>query len=199
MTVWYKDKVVLEGTRDRWGLWNTSEPSDERINQLLNTNHVNFVVNVLCPDTTLRDRIIFLHAAFGYPVIWTLCKALDNGLVLPGHLTSKQVRKHLKFSKYTVEGHLSQERKFSQLIVLHHQQRKSKQISILLLFSIKKFTFAACMPITGKLVSYQTGRFVAPSISGNNYILRIYDYDSNTIHGQAMPDRRKNNPTVIKI
>ena len=91
-TVRYKNKVALEGSRAREGVWNISEPSDERINQLLNTDHVNFVVNVLCPDTTLRDRIIFLHAAFGYPVISIFCKELDNGLVLPGHLTSKQVR-----------------------------------------------------------------------------------------------------------
>ena len=76
----------------------------------MNTDHVNFVVNVLCPDTTLRDRIIFFHAVFRYPVISTFCKALDNGLVLTGHLTSKQVRKHLKFSEYTVKGHLIQER-----------------------------------------------------------------------------------------
>ena len=91
-TVRYKDEVVLEGSRARWGVWNISEPSDKRINQLLNTDHVNFVVNVLCPDTTLQDIIIFLHAAFGYPVISIFCKELDNGLVLPGHLTSKQVR-----------------------------------------------------------------------------------------------------------
>ena len=32
---------------------------------------------------------------------------------------------------------------------------------------------------------------MAPSISENNYILIIYDYDSNTIHGPAMPDRKK--------
>ena len=35
------------------------------------------------------------------------------------------------------------------------------------------------------------------SISGNNYILVIYDYDSNTIHGQAIPDRKKESQVTV--
>ena len=30
-----------------------------------------------------------------------------------------------------------------------------------------------------------------PSIDGDNYILVIYDYDSNTIHVQTIQDRSK--------
>ena len=35
------------------------------------------------------------------------------------------------------------------------------------------------------------GRFIAPSISGNTYILVVYCYDSNTIHPIAMQSRTK--------
>ena len=35
------------------------------------------------------------------------------------------------------------------------------------------------------------GRFIAPSISGNTYILVVYCYDSNTIHSIAMQSRTK--------
>ena len=80
------------------------------------------------------------------------------------------------------------DRVFSQLLLLHHQQRKSKLPHIP---NKTNFIFAACMPITGQLFSDPTGRFVAPSISGNNYILVIYDYDSNPLHVQAMPNRKK--------
>eukprot|EP00957_Ditylum_brightwellii_P123394 9408426-Ditylum_brightwellii.AAC.1 len=34
-----------------------------------------------------------------------------------------------------------------------------------------------------------TGKFPIPSISGNNYILVLYDYDSNTILAIAMKNR----------
>ena len=34
------------------------------------------------------------------------------------------------------------------------------------------------------------GRFVVSSISGNEYILAIYDYDSNTIHAEPFVSRK---------
>ena len=51
--------------------------------------------------------------------------------------------------------------------------------------------FATCFKYTGNIYGYLTGRFIAPSISGNSYILIVYCYDSNTIHPIAMPSRTK--------
>ena len=43
---------------------------------------------------------------------------------------------------------------------------------------------------TGKIYGDPTGRFVAPSISGNEYILVVYNYDANTIHVEAFQSRQ---------
>ena len=45
--------------------------------------------------------------------------------------------------------------------------------------------------ITGRTFSDQTGRFVCPSTSGNNYVYVVYDYDSNSIHALPIPTRKK--------
>ena len=42
---------------------------------------------------------------------------------------------------------------------------------------------------TGKTFSDQTGRFPVTSSRGNKYIMIMYDYDSNSINGEAMKSR----------
>ena len=49
--------------------------------------------------------------------------------------------------------------------------------------------FASCEPITGKIASDPTGRFIIPSSNGNAYILVVYDYDSNMIFAEPMKSR----------
>jgi len=41
--------------------------------------------------------------------------------------------------------------------------------------------YVALMEPTGQMYMDLTGKFVAPSSNGNNYIMIIYDYDSNAI------------------
>jgi hypothetical protein len=36
-----------------------------------------------------------------------------------------------------------------------------------------------------------SSRFLVPSVSGNSYILVVYDYDSNFIHAEPMKNRTK--------
>ncbi len=43
------------------------------------------------------------------------------------------------------------------------------------------YCYAAMLEPTGQIYLDQTGKFVAPSSTGNNYILILYDYDSNAI------------------
>jgi hypothetical protein len=51
----------------------------------------------------------------------------------------------------------------------------------------------ACYPAisepTGQVYSDQTGKFVVPSSNGNNYLLVLYDYDSNHIFAQPFQNR----------
>ena len=46
--------------------------------------------------------------------------------------------------------------------------------------------YASMMEVTGKVYSDQTGRFVALSDKGNQYLFVMYDYDSNSIHAEPM-------------
>jgi hypothetical protein len=45
------------------------------------------------------------------------------------------------------------------------------------------------MEPTGQIYTDQTGRFVSPSSNGNNYLMVLYDYDSNFIFAQPFPNR----------
>ena len=42
------------------------------------------------------------------------------------------------------------------------------------------------MEPTGQIYTDQTGRFITPSSNGNNYLLVLYDYDSNAIFAQPL-------------
>ena len=49
--------------------------------------------------------------------------------------------------------------------------------------------FAATMQPTGQIYSDQTGKFVATSDTGNQYIMVVYDYNSNAILVEPMKNR----------
>ena len=49
--------------------------------------------------------------------------------------------------------------------------------------------FVKVTEIEGKIYTDQTGRFPVTSSRGNKYIMVAYDYDSNTIHAEAMKSR----------
>ena len=52
----------------------------------------------------------------------------------------------------------------------------------------------------GKIFTNQTGRFIVPSNTGNNYLLVLYDCDSNFIHAQPMKSRSASEiPQAYKI
>jgi hypothetical protein len=49
--------------------------------------------------------------------------------------------------------------------------------------------FASLHEAKGQIFTDQPGRFLVPSSSGNEYFLLLYDYDSNYIHAEPMPNR----------
>jgi hypothetical protein len=55
--------------------------------------------------------------------------------------------------------------------------------------------YADCHANTGMIFTDPTGRFLAPSTSGNQYILVVYEYDGNFIHAKPMVDRK--GPSII--
>jgi hypothetical protein len=48
------------------------------------------------------------------------------------------------------------------------------------------YCYAATIEPTGQIYTDQTGKFVAPSSNGNNYLFVLYDYDSNCIIAEPM-------------
>ena len=54
---------------------------------------------------------------------------------------------------------------------------------------------AVASPANGQIYSDQTGKFVVASSAGNNYILFVYDYDSNSILVQPM--RSRTGPCIL--
>ena len=49
--------------------------------------------------------------------------------------------------------------------------------------------FSDCRPVTGQIFSDLPSRFFLPSSRGNNYMLVVYDYDSNIILAEPMKNQ----------
>ena len=159
-----------------------------------------FSVRTSSRRRVLPERIAFLHWCAGSPQLSTWCKAIDAGFYRswPG-LTSKLVRKHMPQSPPMIKGHLDQQRKNlrstkpkravatrkllpgndeteQDLHPAQHQHRTN-------------YVYADCHDITGQIFSDQPGRFLVSSVSGHQYIMVVYDYDSNSILAEPMKSR----------
>ena len=53
-------------------------------------------------------------------------------------------------------------------------------------------TYIDFKSITGKIGTDQTGRFAVPYISGNNYLLILFDIERNSIFDKLIPNHTKN-------
>ena len=171
--------------------------------------------NAMIPTATTRERVAFMHAACFSPCTSTLIGAIEAGRMtgIPW-LTSDLVRRHLPQSEATVRGHLDQQRKnlnstkpkveYPILDVEPPPAEEESKPSPTT--SAEDFSdlnpkpdepaelrshclYAGFAEVTGKVFSDQTGKFLMPSTSGNEYLLILYDYDSNFIHAEAMKNK----------
>ena len=137
----------------------------------------------------------------GYPTKTSLSTAVkkSNLASFPGGISVKQINKHYTPIEPSIKGHLTQERQgiqSTQLPTISCNPEISPTSASNDAFPAHIDTkidsvYVNCFKSTGKIFGDPTGRFIAPSIIGNNYILVIYNYDSNTIHPIAMPSRTK--------
>ena len=137
----------------------------------------------------------------GYPTKTTLVITVDKGNLssFPGALTSAQIKKYYFVLEPSVRSHLTPERQGIQSTILQLcswpadllPSSASNDAFPARLDFTTNLVFATCFQCSGKIFGDPVGRFIAPSISGNNYILVVYYYDSNTIHPIAMPSRTK--------
>jgi len=127
------------------------------------------------------ELVTFAHAAMFSPTVSTLTEALRRGY-LPefAGLTLERLQKYPPLSIPMIKGHLDQERKNLRSTKSQPDQTEDA------LQSANSTTrthacYVALMEPTGQTYMDLTGKFVAPSSSGNNYIMIIYNYDSNAI------------------
>jgi Reverse transcriptase (RNA-dependent DNA polymerase) len=182
VTVAYQNEPVLTGSRTPpHGLWHL-DPSDSM-------HHANAAVGAASP----ADLVAFAHAAMFSPALSTLAMALTKGYLsnFPG-LSSALLRKFPPQSAPMIKGHLDQVRQNNQSTKLMPQSEPDDEFPPSLDSTDSSAThqcYAAIFEPTGQIYTDQTGRFVAPSSTGNNYLIVLYDYDSNSIQAEPMKNR----------
>jgi hypothetical protein len=184
-----KDKIVIHngqlhvatGLRASNGLWHLPLTPKPRAN-----------LSTLATQTA-RDRIAFLHAAAGYPVQSTWTQAIDKGFFAtwPG-LTTAAVTRHLPKSLVTALGHMDQTRANSRSTKPKDAPAKPPPTHSDNPDSTERrhYIYVDCQPTTGQIFSDLPGRFLTPSSRGHNYLLVVYDYDSNAILAEPMKNRQ---------
>ena len=209
VSVTYNNETILQGTRDPiTNLWHLPLPAYEHsiasaINPIPDqyTDHIvqlpayaHNIASAINPRSTLADRIAYYHAACYSPVLQTWCDAIDAGnFVTFPELTSAIVRKHPPQAFATAQGHLDQTR--ANVKSTKNSNKAPVPIDIntctrpLQEQAESHHVYAASIPATGQVYSDATGRFLCPSSAGNNYLLVVYDYDSNYIFAEPMKNR----------
>jgi hypothetical protein len=151
------------------------------------------MANKVVHSTTMRDHILFLHAALFQPHFGNLapCHFRGHFITWPG-LTTANVRRYLPKSEATAKGHLDQQRKnlrstktspLSDIEADYHPTPETEPTNLV---------FAAVLDYetaTHLIHSDLTGRFPVQSSRGMNYVLVVYDYDSNAILAEPMRNR----------
>jgi hypothetical protein len=135
----------------------------------------------------LQDRIAFYHASLFSPVLPTWTYAMNEGFLdsFPA-LTTKQVTQYAPRSKATSLGHMHAQRSN-----IKSTKPTAPPVPMPAPSKCTNIIYTDCRSITGNIGSDQTGRFVVPSTSGNNYLFILFDYDSNSIHAEPIPNRKK--------
>ena len=179
-----KNKPIIHGTRN--------SPTKPLYSiQLPTIHHINTTIH----NPTIRNRVAFYHKALFSPTVATWLSAHKNKFLdsWPA-ITATQITKYAPFSIATIQGHRHAHRSN-----IRSTKRKTGPLPLTYTASINTTEetvrtnniFIDNIEITGRTFSDQTGRFVCPSISGNNYVFVVYDYDSNSIHALPIPTRKK--------
>ena len=161
-------------------------------------HHCNGAIHSATPS----ELVAFSHAALFSPALSTLHMALERGFLsdIPG-LTTKSLAKYPPASFAMVKGHLDQTRK-------NQRSTKPKSDSSAISPSPPDPSLACTFPSsetpnehthhcyaaivnpsTGQIHTDQTGKFIVASSVGNNYIMVLYDYDSNAMLVEPMHNR----------
>ena len=169
VTIHRHNQPILTGPRLPNGLWTLPLPQDQ-------TKHHAYI---LFTPKTQQQLVQWLHAAAFSPRPSTFLDAIQRNFFAtwPG-LTANIVRRHLTKNDATVKGHLDQQRQRKRK---HHDPEEQPIPSTgTRSHSIYAVILDPATP-TGHTYSDLTGRFPIQSNRGANYILVVYEYDSNAI------------------
>jgi hypothetical protein len=190
---------ILQGPRNRTdGLWDLKIPTTTTMhkNKPTTTNLLHSANAIIRKDQTKTTLATYLHASAGYPAISTFTKAIKNGnfLTWPG-INNLSFTKHLEKSIATTKGHLDQERKNLQstkIIQLKQEDDDNDTFPTSETPNSKTHEASAILiPFESKSTAYGdlTGKFPHKSSRGNQYLLVIYDYDSNAILAEPLKNK----------
>eukprot|EP00804_Cyclotella_cryptica_P012508 CCRYP_017699-RA/>CCRYP_017699-RA protein AED:0.43 eAED:0.43 QI:0/-1/0/1/-1/1/1/0/203 len=133
----------------------------------------------------------------GYPVVSTWCKAIDKGYFRGwSGLTSDRVRKFIRPSSPSEQGHMDQRRAYirsttqspntssttTDHMTAHPQAPNNDKTNVVYMSTIE---------VDGQLFTNQTGRFPVTSNRGNNYIVIFYAVDPNFIKSYPIKSRHR--------
>ena len=174
-------KTIIEGKRNlKDGLWDIPFPTKTQDTRLF----VNYVVT---KNKTKYELARYLHACAFSPCLTTFTKAIKNGNFIswPG-IDELNFNKLLIQTAETAKGHLDQERQGLQSTqeltedFFPNKEAKTKSVAIKL------------QPFHPKTTAYSdlTGKFPYKSSRGHQYILVVYDYDSNAILAAPLKSRQ---------
>jgi hypothetical protein len=136
---------------------------------------------------SIQDTITYLHACCFSLVKDTWLKAIKNGQFATWpSITVENVRKYLPKSYATAKGHMNQ---------IRQNIRSTKPAVVepnlesdMVQEDKCNYIYAAVMD-TNQIYTDLTGRFTTTSLSGEKYILILYDYDSNSVLSAPMKNR----------
>jgi hypothetical protein len=136
---------------------------------------------------SITDTITYLHACCFSPVTDTWIKSIQNGhFATWPSVTVANVRKYLFKSDATAKGHINQIRQNI------HSTQPVVEITAPEPAIIQEdkchYIYAATLE-TNQIYSDITGRSPTTLLSGNKYILILYDYDSNSLLSAPMKNR----------
>ena len=204
--IYHNDTLILVGHRSpATTLWHLSLPTNP-IPPAVSSHTALATVGSATPAAL----VAFAHAALFSPVLSTLQLALQKGYItnFPG-LTATLLRKHPPHSIAMIKGHMDQSRQ-NQRSTRTDTQPDTAPTPDATPSSPSDddiaptsptpnhrshLCYAAVFEPTGQVFTDQTGRFVTPSSTGNNYLLLLYDFDSNAII--AEPIKNRTGPSIL--
>ena len=189
VTVTKGKNIVLKGVRNpRDGLWDVSLPVPD-------TMQMNIIIE---KNKSKKELAQYLHACCYSPSISTLIRAIKNNHLAtwPG-INDINFTKHLPQSEATSKGHLDQEQAGLQSTKYKHTVESSETPDTDF-FPSRQSTVMRTNDCCAIVVPFQettkaymdsTGRFPHKSTRGNEYVMVVYDYDSNAILVEALKNR----------